>query len=138
MNAIFCLFVILVGVMLKTLKSLYILKSTPMKAAVISSFIQVVNVVSIKFIIDYTTWWAVMALVLINVIGVYVVMHFFEHNLNKKTQKPNNQEINDLTDAIDHCDAVANSHKCDACGDSHRQLGNWLRELRGLKKNAKS
>ena len=34
-----------------------------------------------------------------------------------------------LEEAIKHCEAVA-SAKCDSCGAEHRQLANWLEELR--------
>lgn len=34
-----------------------------------------------------------------------------------------------LNEAIEHCDDVAN-RKCDSCGAEHKQLGEWLKELR--------
>ena len=37
-----------------------------------------------------------------------------------------------LDEAIKHAYAVANS-KCDSCGTEHRQLANWLDELKELK-----
>lgn len=37
-----------------------------------------------------------------------------------------------LDEAIKHCEEVADS-KCDECGTEHRQLAEWLRELKQLK-----
>ena len=34
-----------------------------------------------------------------------------------------------LDEAIIHCKDVANS-KCDKCGEEHRQLAEWLKELK--------
>ena len=34
-----------------------------------------------------------------------------------------------LDEAIIHCEDVANS-KCDKCGEEHRQLAEWLKELK--------
>lgn len=34
-----------------------------------------------------------------------------------------------LEEAIKHCEEVADS-KCDACGAEHRQLAEWLKELK--------
>jgi hypothetical protein len=38
----------------------------------------------------------------------------------------------DLESAIKHCEEVADS-KCDECGAEHRQLAEWLKELKELK-----
>ena len=37
-----------------------------------------------------------------------------------------------LDEAIKHCEEVADS-KCDECGAEHRQLAEWLRELKQMK-----
>ena len=37
-----------------------------------------------------------------------------------------------LDEAIQHAEEVANS-KCDSCGAEHRQLANWLKELKDLR-----
>ena len=34
-----------------------------------------------------------------------------------------------IEDAIAHCEDIANS-KCDSCGEEHRQLAKWLKELK--------
>lgn len=38
-----------------------------------------------------------------------------------------------LEEAIKHCEEVADS-KCDACGAEHKQLAEWLIELKGRRK----
>lgn len=137
-NIYLSLFLIFIGVVLKTFKTLYIVKATPLKASIISGFTQVISVVSIKFIIDYTTWWAITLLIGINIIGVYITTLYFNFSLNKKVLASNTSEISELDDAIEHCKVVANAHKCDQCGQNHLQLGNWLRELKNLKYNKKA
>lgn len=37
-----------------------------------------------------------------------------------------------LDEAIKHAEEVANS-KCNSCGAEHRQLANWLKELKDLR-----
>lgn len=41
-----------------------------------------------------------------------------------------------LEEAIKHCDEVSNT-LCDSCGAEHRQLADWLRELKDLKADCK-
>ena len=42
-----------------------------------------------------------------------------------------------LEEAIKHCEKVTESH-CDKCGDEHRQLAEWLRELQIYQKEKTS
>ena len=37
-----------------------------------------------------------------------------------------------LDEAIEHAEEVADS-KCDSCGAEHRQLADWLKELKDLR-----
>ena len=37
-----------------------------------------------------------------------------------------------IDEAIKHCEEVADS-KCDACGAEHKQLAEWLKELKEIK-----
>jgi len=39
-----------------------------------------------------------------------------------------------IDDAIEHCEEVASQHCGDKCGDEHKQLAAWLRELKSLRK----
>lgn len=41
-----------------------------------------------------------------------------------------------LEEAIKHCDEVSNT-LCNSCGAEHRQLADWLRELKDLKADCK-
>ena len=41
-----------------------------------------------------------------------------------------------LDEAIEHCEEVANS-KCDSCGAEHKQLAEWLKELKERKKKCR-
>ena len=38
-------------------------------------------------------------------------------------------------EAIDHCRDVADGTICEACGEEHRQLAEWLEELKSLREN---
>lgn len=39
-----------------------------------------------------------------------------------------------LEDAIKHCLEVAEKEECRECAEEHRQLADWLKELKGYKK----
>ena len=137
-NAIICLSVIFIGVILKTLRSLLIIKSNAIKTAIISGFIQSINIISIKFVIDYTNFISVIMLVIINVLGTFIVMCWYNEKVKRKVLRSNYDEIKELDSAISHCNDVANAHKCDTCGENHLQLAQWLKELKDIKKIIKS
>lgn len=52
-----------------------------------------------------------------------------------------NNKLMTLEEAIEHAEEVACSleekDKCDACAAQHRQLANWLKELKAMKENKK-
>lgn len=133
-NYIICLSIILIGVILKTLRSLFLIKSSAIKTAITSGFIQSINIVAIKFVVDYTNFISVILLVLINVLGTFIVMNIYNERVKRKVLRSNYDEIKELDSAISHCNDVANAHKCDTCGENHLQLAQWLKELKDIKK----
>lgn len=43
-----------------------------------------------------------------------------------------------LDEAIEHCEEVAEETECKNCAKEHRQLANWLKELKQLRKQTKT
>ena len=42
-----------------------------------------------------------------------------------------------LDEAIKHAEEVAEEKRCEKCGEEHRQLAEWLKELKQLRKQEK-
>ncbi len=56
----------------------------------------------------------------------------YDDGLERKLEEPCEVAQMSLDDAIVHAEEVANG-KCDKCGQEHKQLAEWLKELKTLK-----
>ena len=43
-----------------------------------------------------------------------------------------------INEAIKHAEEVAEEKRCEKCGEEHRQLAEWLKELKQLRKQEKT
>jgi hypothetical protein len=48
------------------------------------------------------------------------------------------KETMSLDEAIKHAEEVANKTNCSECSDQHRQLAEWLKELKEYRRGSKS
>lgn len=133
MELVFYIIATFIRVFMRVLRSLMIIKSSKLHASLMGSFTAVISVVLTKLIVKLDTIFACSVAAIIYFIGCYLAMDVYERRIQKKdvVNTPNSKIIS-LDEAIEHCDNIAEEHKCDSCGQQHAQLGAWLRELKRL------
>lgn len=125
-----------IKVFMRVIRNLMIIKSSKLLASTIGSFTAIISVILTKLIVKLDIIPACIIAAMIYFIGCYSAMNVYEKKIQKKnvTSSPNSKILS-LDEAIEHCDYIADEHKCDKCGEQHAQLAAWLRELKRLISN---
>ncbi len=122
---------------IKVIKDILVIKSTKINASLASMINSIIGVILVKAIVQVDMLSACIVAGITNFFANYCAMYIYEAKIQKKdVSKDLNSRIMTIDEAINHCNEMADEHKCDACGEDHAQLAEWLKELKRLKQKS--